>query len=137
MEIQKIFEFIGSQKTAFVGSVDGEGVPNIKAMYAPRVIEGNVLYFSTNTSSLRVKQFRENPKSCVYFYKRGRFRFEGVQLLGEMEVSETAEDKQKIWRFGDTLYYKGGVTDPDYCVLKFTARNGRYYCNFKNEDFNL
>jgi hypothetical protein len=27
------------------------------------------------------------------------------------------------------------VTDPDYCVLKFTAENGRYYSNFKSENF--
>ena len=28
-----------------------------------------------------------------------------------------------------------GVTDPDYCVLKFTAVSGRFYSNFKSEDF--
>ena len=38
-------------------------------------------------------------------------------------------------REGDTMYYKEGVTDPDYCVLKFTAVSGRYYNNFKSEDF--
>lgn len=32
-----------------------------------------------------------------------------------------------IWRKGDTMFYKKGVTDPDYCVLKFTAEGGRYY----------
>ena len=26
-----------------------------------------------------------------------------------------------IWRDGDEQYYPGGVTDPNYCVLKFTA----------------
>ena len=31
--------------------------------------------------------------------------------------------------------YPGGVTDPDYCVLKFTASKGRYYANFKSESF--
>lgn len=29
--------------------------------------------------------------------------------------------KQKIWREGDMEYYPGGVTDPNYCVLRFTA----------------
>ncbi|MDR1757408.1 MAG: pyridoxamine 5'-phosphate oxidase, partial [Bacteroidales bacterium] len=38
---------------------------------------------------------------------------------------------------GDTMYYKGGVTDPDYCVLKFTATKGRFYCNFKHIDFEV
>jgi general stress protein 26 len=28
------------------------------------------------------------------------------------------------------MYYPLGVTDPDYCVLKFTAENGRMYENF-------
>lgn len=137
MDVQSIFKFIGEQKTAFIGSVDGDGFPNVKAMYAPRVIEGKEMYFSTNTSSVRVAQFRQNERACVYFYKRGRFKYEGVQLVGRMEVLEDGESKRKIWRTGDTLFYKKGVTDPDYCVLRFTAERGRYYCNFKNFDFEL
>jgi general stress protein 26 len=35
-----------------------------------------------------------------------------------------------IWLEGDTMYYPGGVTDPDYCVLKFTAGKMRIYQNF-------
>lgn len=37
----------------------------------------------------------------------------------------------------DTLYYPKGVTDPDYCMLKFTAIKGRYYSNFHSEYFEL
>jgi general stress protein 26 len=40
-----------------------------------------------------------------------------------------------IWQKGDIIYYSQGVTDPDYCVLKFTAIEGRYYSNFKSESF--
>ena len=35
------------------------------------------------------------------------------------------------------IFYKKGVTDPDYCVLKFTSQNGRYYCDLKTESFVL
>lgn len=35
------------------------------------------------------------------------------------------------------IFYKKGVTDPDYCVLKFTAVKGRYYCNLKTESFEV
>jgi Uncharacterized stress protein (general stress protein 26) len=38
---------------------------------------------------------------------------------------------------GDTVYYSKGQTDPDYCVLKFTVIAGRYYSNFKSEDFEV
>ena len=46
-----ITAFIKKQKTVFIGSVDEDGFPNIKAMFTPRKIEGNCFYFSTNTSS--------------------------------------------------------------------------------------
>jgi general stress protein 26 len=33
--------------------------------------------------------------------------------------------KEMIWREGDTAYYPGGLTGPDYCALKFTACKSR------------
>lgn len=50
---------------------------------------------------------------------------------------EDQEVKERIWKEGDDMYYPLGITDPDYCVLKFTARRGRYYSNFKSEDFDI
>ena len=35
------------------------------------------------------------------------------------------------------MFYKGGVTDPDYCVLRFTAESGRYYCDLETESFTI
>lgn len=130
-------DFIRNQKTAFVASVDEDGFPNIKAMFTPRKIEGNSFYFSTNTSSMRTQQFMKNPRASIYFYKRGRFQYEGIMLTGTMEVLQDAEIKKEIWQTGDSLYYKEGVTDPDYCVLKFTAVKGRRYCALKSESFDL
>lgn len=131
-----IGNLIDKQKTAFVGSIDREGFPNLKAMLAPREREGiRVLYFTTNTSSMRVAQYRDNPKACAYFCDRRFFR--GVMLRGTMEVLTDPESKERIWREGDTMYYPGGVTDPDYCVLRFTAADGRFYSNFHSEDFSI
>lgn len=58
-------------------------------------------------------------------------------LIGTVEVLEDAASKEVIWQEGDTQYYSKGVTDPDYCVLKFTASAGRYYANFKSESFSI
>jgi general stress protein 26 len=129
-----IGNLIDKQGVAFISSVDEEGFPNTKAMLPPRKRVGiNEFYFTTNTSSVRVAQYRENPKACVYFCDKRFFR--GVMLKGRVEVLEDAPNKELIWREGDTQYYAGGVTDPDYCVLKFSAQNGRYYSNFSSEDF--
>ena len=118
--------------------MDSEGCPNVKAMLKPRKSKGlKVFYFSTNTSSMRVSQYRENSKACIYFYHKGLIRYEGVMLKGRMEVLTDQKTKELIWRRGDTLFYKKGVTDPDYCVLKFTASSGRYYCDLKTESFDI
>lgn len=134
---EQIYEFIQKQKVAFIASVDEDGYPNMKAMFVPRKIEGNSFYFTTNTSSMRAKQFMANPKASVYFYNKGRFRYEGIMFTGNMEVLWDAEIKKEIWRTGDSMYYREGVTDPDYCVLKFTAVKGRHYCDLKTESFNM
>ncbi len=137
MTRKHLFDFIQKQKTAFVASVDEEGFPNLKAMYTPRKIEGNCFYFSTNMSSLRAQQYLVNPKASIYFYHRGRFQYEGIMLVGTMEVLLDPAIKKEIWQPGDTMYYPGGMTDPDYCVLKFTALRGRRYCGLKSENFNM
>ena len=132
---EHVYDFIKKQKTAFVASVDEDGFPNIKAMFTPRKIDGNAFYFTTNTSSMRAGQFMQNPKASIYFYHRGRFCYEGIMLIGTMEVLQDAKIKEEIWQPGDTIYYKQGVTDPDYCVLKFTPQKGRRYCDLKSESF--
>ena len=138
MDPDKIAKWIRKQKVAFLCSVDEAGFPNVKAMLKPRKTDGlRQFYFSTNTSSMRVRQHRQNPKASIYFYHKGLIRYTGVMLIGKMEVLTDPETKNLIWRRGDTLFYKGGVTDPDYCVLRFTAESGRYYCDLKTEQFSI
>lgn len=137
MDRAQIFQFISEQKTAFIASVNGGGYPVVRAMLAPRIIDGNEIYFSTNTSSAKVKQFTENGKACVYFYKRGRFKYQGLSITGEMEVCTDQPTKDAVWRFGDKMFYKEGVTDPDYCVLKFRCKSAEYYCDFNIEKIEL
>lgn len=121
---------------SIISSLDEDGFPNSKAMLPPRKREGlKHLYFTTNKSSMRTRQYLENPKACVYFFDLGRFK--GVMLRGTMEVLQDGASKELIWRPGDEMYYPKGITDPDYCVFKFTAQDGRYYSEFKSENFEV
>ena len=138
MDLKEAERFISRQKVSFVCSVDGDGFPNVKAMLKPRKRNGlKEFWFSTNTSSMRVRQYLENPKASIYFYHKGLIRYEGVMLKGTMEILTDRETKEMIWRKGDTMIYRKGVTDPDYCVLKFTAERGRYYRDLKTGDFSI
>lgn len=133
---QTVENLIDRQNVAFISSVDADGFPNTKAMLPPRKREGiRIFYFTTNTSSMRVSQYRCNPKACIYFCDKRFFR--GIMFKGTMAILEDCKSKEMIWQEGDTMYYPGGVTDPDYCVLKFTAETGRFYSSFKSEEFKI
>ena len=136
-DLQKELEpFPDEAGLSFVGSVDDGGFPQVKAMLAPRGREGlRVFWFSTNASSMRVAQFRRNGAACLYFCDPRTFR--GLLLPGTMEVLEDAASRRLVWREGDERYYPGGVDGPDCCALRFTARTGRYYCDFHSENFEI
>ena len=120
----------------YISSVDEEGFPCTKAMLSPRVREGiKTFYFTSNTLSLRVAHYKANPKASIYFCDAKGFK--GMMLRGTMEVLTDAKSKEMIWRDGDTQYYPSGVTDPNYCVLKFTATDGRFYSDFYPRSFIL
>ena len=133
---QTIGKLIDKTTITQICYIDDEYFYVTKDMISPRECEGiKEFWFSTNTSSNKVKCFRKNSNASIYFIDKRFFR--GVSLCGTVEVLETPEAKERIWRDGDAMYYKEGVTDTDYCVLKFTATKGRYYSNFKSEDFDI
>ena len=111
------------------------GVKELIAQMADKLpIAGiKTFYFTTNTFSIRVAQYKANPKASIYFCDAKGFK--GMMLRGTMEVLTDAASKEMIWRDGDTEYYPGGVTDPNYCVLKFIAADGRFYSDFYPRSF--
>ena len=129
-----IAQMADKQPIAYISSVDQEGFPWTKAMLKPRKREGiKTFYFTTNTFSIRVAQYKANPKASIYFCDAKGFK--GMMLRGTMEVLTDAKSKEMIWHNGDEQYYPGGVTDPNYCVLKFTATDGRFYSDFYPRSF--
>lgn len=132
-----IYEFISRQKTSFISSVDEDGFPWTRALIAPRHIEGNDIYFSTYTSSNKVKQFQNNSKACLYFYEKSRPRWQGVMIKGNMQVLTDQTTKDKFWRDNDKMFFRKGKTDPNYCVLKFTGIEAEYFISFKTETIKL
>ncbi|MCL2073972.1 MAG: pyridoxamine 5'-phosphate oxidase family protein [Marinilabiliaceae bacterium] len=133
---ETIGNLIDKQTVSFISSVDENGYPNTKAMLAPVKREGiKTFYWHTNSPSMRIKQYLNNQKACIYFYEKRFFR--GVMLKGTMEVIDDLNIKKDIWKDEFSMYYDGGVDGGDYIILKFTAENGRYYSNFKSENFEV
>ena len=69
--VKTVGNMIDKTRVSIISTVDEAGLPNTKAMLPPRKREGiKHLFFTTNTSSMRVKQYTDNPKTCVYFYDK-------------------------------------------------------------------
>lgn len=117
---------------AYIGSINGEEFPQIKGMLVLEHDSMKVHYFSTNTSSKRVEQFRNNPKACVYYCDETKDKYKGALFTGTMEVCTDHETKAFLWREGFEMYYPKGVDDEDYCVYRFTAETVNYYNALSN-----
>ncbi|MDR1248850.1 MAG: pyridoxamine 5'-phosphate oxidase family protein [Treponema sp.] len=101
-------------------------VPNIKAMLVVKHDGLKTFYFASNNSAMRTEQYKHNTSACIYF--NGGPVYKGLMLEGTMEIANDATNKKLIWKKGMKNAYKnGGINDPDYCVLKFTAKTGRFY----------
>jgi general stress protein 26 len=131
---ETIGNLIDKQSVRFISSIDENGFPNTKAMLSPCKREGiKIFYWHTNSPSMRIQQYRANPKACIYFCDKRFFR--GVMLKGLMEVVDDEKTKKQLWKDDYAKYYQGGMDGGDFSILKFTAENGRYYSNFSSEDF--
>ena len=133
-EVKKLRE---NSPVAYVGSVNEAGFPQIKGMLVLEHGGIKTQYFSTNTSSKRVGQFRQNPKACVYYCDETKDKYKGALFTGTMEVCTDHETKAMLWRDGCEIYYPKGVDDEDYCVYKFTAETVNYYHGLSNTTLSI
>lgn len=114
-----------NSKIAYIASINDDEYPVMRAMLVLESESLKTQYFSTNTSSNKVFFFKNNPKASVYYCDPQGYK--GILFVGEMQVCTDQETKDFLWREGFECYYPKGVTDPDYCVLKFTAKYGSIY----------
>ena len=112
---------------AMVGSIGLEGDPQIKAMIKAEHEGLKTIWFSTNTSSEHVAQFRKDPRACVYFAEWADEPWRGVTLGGRVEILQDHASRERLWEDGCERFYPQGVDDPDYTVLRFTADWGKLY----------
>lgn len=126
-------------KAAVLTTIDKQGWPSTRAMLNLRNVETYpnlvpvfdshrndlLVYFTTNTSSGKVSQIESNEKASVYYCDPLTWR--GLMLGGVISVVSDPAIKEKIWQKDWTMYYPGGVHDPDYSILCLVPRVVKYY----------
>lgn len=135
MAVQEALALADNSAIVMLGTNGEDSVPNIKAMLKMENEGLKTIWLSTNTSSRRVARLLRDPRACLYFLDMEQWK--GLMLVGAVEVLQDAASRQRLWREGFERYYPLGVTDPDYTVLRFTARQGNYYHALANVTFEL
>lgn len=128
-DIDKAIALLRESPAAFLTTIDDTGVPRTRAMLNLRrpkdfpslvsFFEGHrndlAIYFTTNTSSDKVKQICKNAMASVYYCRSREWR--GLNLSGSVEVVDDRELKEYFWQDSWSMYYPLGVSDPDYALL--------------------
>lgn len=127
--VKLCLDLMKTADTTYLTTIDANDYPQTRAMlnlrnadkypgladFFSRHNDDISLYFTTNTSSPKVKRINENSKACVYYSKPDEWR--GLMIAGELEIVEDTEIKNALWQKNWTMYYPGGIEDPDYAVL--------------------
>lgn len=130
-----IINLVDRQEVCFLSFIDKNNFPTTRTMLNPRKRNGlKEFYLTTNSNSQKVQALLANPKAGLYFYDRPLYR--GVAFAGTVEVIYDQTVKDEVWRDMDIIFYESN-TDPDYCVLKFTATSARYYQDYRSIDIEL
>jgi general stress protein 26 len=117
---------LANKKIAFVGSINEHNVPNIKAMPVAKHHGLETFYFVSNHSEVKTEHYKRNFNACLYF-KEGPM-YKELVLEGVMKIFNDIDIKRPIWKDAFiSAFGKNGIDDPDYCVLKFIAKKGRYH----------
>jgi general stress protein 26 len=127
---------LANKKVAFVGSVNEHNVPNIKAMPVVKHNGLETFYFVSNHSETKTEHYKRNFNACIYF--TGGPVYKGLMLEGIMKVFTGDDIKKFMWNSNYKNAYKDGRMDnPDYCVLQFITKKGRFHHWFKTEAFEM
>ena len=136
---QKVEKLYKKVRTFIITAVASDGYPLTKAMVPPKYRESLAeLYFGTNTQSKFAAAVFFGAKGNVYFFSKG-LPWKGCYLKGNFEIVSDMEVKKRFWqaKYKNAYPTEKNYTDPDFCLLRFVPKSGRFYSWYKVDDFNL
>ncbi|MDE7378471.1 MAG: pyridoxamine 5'-phosphate oxidase family protein [Paraprevotella sp.] len=98
-------------------SINSEGFPRPVPMAKGATQGCNVVWMATGTDSVKVDEFRHNPKAGLCYEHGGS----GVSLRGTVEIITDDAIRSEMWQDWYIEHFPGGPSDPNYLLLKFTG----------------
>ena len=128
---ESVLDMMNASDAVYLSTIcDGE--PRIRAMVNLRRIdlypgtgefcrqEGFTCYFDTSLSSSKVRSLASGSLAAAYYCVPSQIH--GVEIRGTLEILDDPELKRILWQDQWRIYWPNGPSDPDYVVLRLTAR---------------
>ena len=130
---EKTNQIIKTCDAAYLGVLDEIGCPNVSTVSVIRPENLFEAYFSTNLSGNKAKRLLKDKRASVCYRKDG----DNVTLVGEAEVLTDQEIKSRLWIDWFIEHFRGGETDPDYCIIKFTTKRVSLWVGRETTEFTI
>jgi len=133
---EKANELIRTFEYASFGVIDENGYPSVSAVSLINPENISELYFTTTMDSNKGKRLQNNNKASVNCYTS----MNNITLVGETELFSDQETKSKYWENWVALgadIYPNGVSDPNYCLIRFTTKRVSLWIDEEGADFTL
>ena len=147
--IKKGSALIKKAAAAYLTTIDENGFPSTRAMFNlrnsvqfPKLASfmsqfDNSLtsFFTTNTSSIKMRQIIKNPKVAVYYCDT--VIYQGLMCQGNIEIENDKSVKHSIWHEEWKMYYPEGRDSEDYTILRLQPFYAKSYFQLNQTDIHL
>ena len=129
-------EMIRTFEYASFGVIDEKGYPSVSAISLLKPENILELYFTTTMDSNKVKRLQKQNKASINCHTVEH----NITLVGETEIVSDQETKGKYWGNWVAMgldVYSGGVSDPNYCFIRFTTKRAALWIDGEGAEFTL
>ncbi len=121
---------IGKCNVAALTSINEKGYPRTCLLSIAKADGFSDIYFVTSKRSNingKVTNFEVNSKASVCYFLHG----DSVTLMGNVEFVEDKEIQELVWNETDRRFFKNGIDDPKFRLIKFHTIEATFWIEGK------
>jgi general stress protein 26 len=126
-------QIIKTCDAAYFGVIDENGCPHVSTVSSIQPENIFTAYFSTGLNANKTKRLRVDKRAGICYRAGG----DNISLTGEAEILTDPETKSRLWQDWFIEHFPGGKTDPNYCIIKFTAQRASLWVHNESAEFTI
>ena len=127
----KANQIIKTCDAAYLGVIDEDGCPHVSTVSTIKPEDIFTAYFATGMGANKAKRLLRDKRASICY----RADNNNITLVGETEILTDQDTKSRCWLDWFINHFPGGETDPNYCIIKFTAKRASLWVDNESVEF--